>query len=42
MRMMVMVTVVVTGLCRQYNTCKNCECNDGEHQVTNLHGEILL
>jgi hypothetical protein len=29
--------VMVTGLSRQYHACKHCECNDGEHQVTNLH-----
>jgi hypothetical protein len=42
MRMMVVVAVMMTGLSRQYHACKDCESNDREHQITNLHGEILL
>jgi hypothetical protein len=36
---MVVVTMMVTGLGRQHNACKHCQCNNCEHQVTNLHGE---
>jgi hypothetical protein len=36
---MAVVVAMVTRLSRQHNACKYCQCNDCEHQVTNLHGE---
>jgi len=36
---MVMVAMMVTRLRRGYSACKHCECDDGEHQIANLHGE---
>jgi len=39
---MMVVTMMVTCLGRGYSACKHCQCNNCEHQVTNLHGEILL
>jgi hypothetical protein len=42
MWVMVMMTVMMTGLSRQYNARKHCQRDDGEHQVTNLHRELLL
>lgn len=39
---MVMMAVMMTGLCGQNNACKYGQCDDGEHQVTNLHWGNLL
>jgi hypothetical protein len=36
---MVVVTMMMTGLGRRYCACKHCQCNNGEHQIANLHGE---
>ncbi len=38
---MVVVTMMVTGLGGRYNAGKHSQCNNCEHQVTNLHGILL-
>jgi hypothetical protein len=36
---MVVVAMMMASLGRRYSACKHCQRNNGEHQVTNLHGE---
>ena len=38
---MVVVTVMMASLCRQYSTGKHCDCDDCEKNIAELHGNPL-